>query len=221
MNAHRRTTGLTAALALSLALAGCGKAAGTGIEVHAVAVAKVHQADKDALVALPAVAHDLRGAESSEENAGLHDYRLEAVLPEGLFSIPEKGRTLWVRLPIVHGNRVPATVEGVSTGHLELGLGGQVQALNGREVQVELPVRRDKVFILPFGCVLSPRGLDSYAFVVEQGRVLKVPVRVLDMAGDEAVLVAGPFTNGQRVVTEGLDNLLDGDAVRVLGEVEP
>jgi hypothetical protein len=124
-----------------------------------------------------------------------------------------------VKLPTVHNNTVLARVERVASGKVELLLDRQVQELDGRQVQVTLPLDPAGLCLLPFGCLLAPMGTAPYVFVVEGGKARKVPAVALGLVGDDRVLVAAPIAPGQKVVVQGIDNLLDGDDVKVLAEV--
>lgn len=63
-------------------------------------------------------------------------------------------------------------------------------------------------------------GAGAYVWVGRDGRAARVPVRVVQRSGEKA-LVAGAFLPGDRAVSDGVQRLREGMALRFLGEPEP
>ena len=196
-------------------LAGC-KQAQPAREPHRVAVQAVSALGKPVTLDLPASAVKVGGLDAP---GSLRDYRLTVSLPAGVQASAAPGSLVKVRLPTVHHSATLARVERMSGGKVELLLSRQVQGLNGRQVQVNLPMDTAGLCLLPFGCMLAPMGVDPYVFMAEAGKARKVPALALSLMGDNRVLAAAPIAPGQKVVVQGLDNLLDGDDIKVLAEV--
>lgn len=146
------------------------------------------------------------------------DYRVTVEIPEGAQTTLSAGQTAAVTLPIIHHQEARGTVESTA-GALHLVLSNQVQELNGQQVQVLVPLRAQGLFRLPFQSVYSPRGVTKRVMVVRGKSVEAVEVKVIALAGESDVIVAGSLSNGESVVVDGLDNLLPADPVEPVVEV--
>jgi len=210
-----KTYVMTSLLCLGVMLAGC-KPAQPAREPHRVAVQAVSAPGPAVSVDLPAAVAQLGG---SDAPGSLRDYRLTLDLAAAAEPAVRPGGMVKVKLPTVHNSAALARVERVASGQVVLRLDRQVQELDGRQVQVTLPLKPAGLCLLPFGCLLAPMGIDPYAFVVEEGKARKVHAVALGLVGDDQVLAAAPIAPGQVVVVQGMDNLLDGDDVKVMAEV--
>jgi hypothetical protein len=56
----------------------------------------------------------------------------------------------------------------------------------------------------------------AFVWVVKDGRVDRMPVRIIQR-NTETVLVDAPIVSGDMVVTEGVQSVRDGGAVRIAG----
>jgi hypothetical protein len=197
-------------LALGIAAAACRPAPQPAAAAQAVAVARVSALKGPQDLLLPAQARET----AAPEPGGRKDYRIDVVLPAGVHPRLQDG--VWVRLPIVRHARVKAAVQGLRDGRLELLLPDQVQELNGRGVQVELRIEAQGLHSLDFEALCSPRGLGAKVFAVREGLARSVDVTLLDLKDDGSAVVAGALRDDESVAVRGLENLLDGDRVRVL-----
>ncbi|MBP7001772.1 efflux RND transporter periplasmic adaptor subunit [Amaricoccus sp.] len=63
-------------------------------------------------------------------------------------------------------------------------------------------------------------GDGAYVWVGRDARAVRIPVRVVQRGGETA-LVAGALAPGERVVTDGVQRLREGAALRFVGDPEP
>jgi multidrug efflux pump subunit AcrA (membrane-fusion protein) len=71
--------------------------------------------------------------------------------------------------------------------------------------------------LVPLSAVVDPVGGNPQVFLVKQGRVSQVPVKVLAVANEGVALSAegGRIAAGDQVVVAGHRSLTDGQAVRL------
>jgi RND family efflux transporter MFP subunit len=128
-------------------------------------------------------------------------HRAEAALDEETRTID-----LVVRVPepFRGGIRMDETADGFGDGSVEA-----PPLLIGQFVDVELEGAEGEHFVVPRRAV---RPGDE-VWVMEEGRIQIVPVRVIQHR-DEQAFVVGDLAAGQRVVTEGIDLATNGMEVR-------
>jgi|GEM_PF-2339606 hypothetical protein len=203
--------GLCAALCATLA--SCRPAAPAAAAPYPVAVQPAQAVSGAVIVPLEGRIPDATGPGAASQR---RDYRLSVALPAGARASVHRGQAVWVRLPVVRHARAQARVEAVAPGRVDLLLPGQVQALDGRVLQVELPLEPAGLVRLPFEAACSPRGLGVEVYVVRQGRAEAVSVEPLALDDGMGLLVAGGVSPGEAVIWQGQDRLLAGDRVQAL-----
>lgn len=164
----------------------------------------------------------LRGAGRTRGEAigETSDYRVTVSLPAGVKPDLGVGRSVRVLLPVLHHQETRASVESVGEKSVSLSLTGQIHELNGNVVRAEIPIQAKGIFRVPFEAIYSPRGMDKQVFVLRGDRVEAREVAIVAMATERELLVAGSLEPSDRIVTQGLDNLLSGDAVTVVKSEE-
>ena len=160
------------------------------------------------------------GQSGRDSVAGPSDYHVTVSIPRGADPALVKGNTVRVTLPILHHRETQASVETLERGRLELLLPKQVQELSGQEVRIEIPLKAAGIYRVPFTSIYSPRGATKQLFVLQGDHVETRDIEVVAMANASEILVAGRLSPGEQIVVQGMDNLLSGDAVRVLTSEE-
>lgn len=89
---------------------------------------------------------------------------------------------------------------------------GDLQA--GMTAEVTLEDQRSSALTVPVAAVVNPSGQSPTLYLVRQGRVHKVSVKVSSLIGDR-VAVEGPLQPGEKVIVSGHGDLLPGDGVQV------
>lgn len=146
-----------------------------------------------------------------------HSYRLGIELPKSVIPDIEINQSLAVSLPVVNRSKDKALVTSLHGRKIELLLSGQVQQLEGQVLTVEVPLRRDGLFLIPPQSIYAPRGLDPQAFIVKNNIAGCVPVGVIQVLENEMVLVSSNQLKNENVICRGLNNLVAGEKVTVIG----
>lgn len=152
--------------------------------------------------------------------AGEHGLEVEVQLPEGLARRLAPGTAVEVRA-VGTGWRLEGRVREVGVAR-----GGRpapaVIALPqaedwepGISVHVAATLAEEPALTVPLGAVVDPGTGQTRLFRIVNDRAEQVPVRVGRLIGDR-VMVQGELAAGERVVIAGHQQLLDGEAVRVL-----
>jgi multidrug efflux pump subunit AcrA (membrane-fusion protein) len=156
--------------------------------------------------------------------------RLEVrvLLPASLVGSLADGDALDVRVPQLEARRLPGRVTELSAiGERETGLFPVTVELAvmadfpmvrpGMQAEVLVDYADVEGLLVPLSAVVDPVGGNPQVYLVEQGRVSQVPVRVLAVANDRVALAAegGRIVAGDQVVVAGHRSLTDGQAVRL------
>lgn len=154
---------------------------------------------------------------SERSNRTERSYHLSLEFPEGVQPQISEGSTARVILPTIRNRETFARVLSISKNSIALLLANQVQQLDGQSLTVEIPLKPDDLFEIPFEAVYSPRGLKAEAFVLEPNSTVKlVPTKVLQVSNDGMVVVSSKQLKEAKVVIKGNDNLVSGDSVEVI-----
>lgn len=175
---------------------------------HRVGVVAVQAFDKTTVVGLVGRVLKLEGRTA--------EYQVTVPLPKGALADVTPGQRIPITLPIIRNQQTQGVVESLQLDKLILHLSQQVQELNGQNVRAEVPIKATGIFRLPFTAIYSPRGVTKQVFVVKQERAELMPVEVISLYNNHELLISAGLSATDRVVTQGLDNLLNGDAVEVV-----
>jgi multidrug efflux pump subunit AcrA (membrane-fusion protein) len=85
------------------------------------------------------------------------------------------------------------------------------------EIMIQTPV--EETLCVPLSSVVNPGGQSPEVFVVGQGQVRKVRVRVGEIVHGK-IAVSGPLQENDLVVAGGHMALLDGDTVEVVANAD-
>jgi len=152
--------------------------------------------------------------------AGEGGLEVEVSLPEGLARRLSPGAAVAVR-SVQSGERIEGRI-----GEIGLARDGRpapaIIALHetgdwepGISVHVALTHPEEPALTVPVGAIVDPGTGQTRLFVVRDSRAAAVPVTVGRLVGAR-VTVQGAIAAGDRVVIAGHQQLLDGEAVRVL-----
>jgi multidrug efflux system membrane fusion protein len=156
--------------------------------------------------------------------------RLEVrvLLPASLVGSLEPGDSLDVRVPQLDRRLLPGRVTELSAiGERDTGLFPVTVELAvladfpmvrpGMQAEVRVDYADVEGLLVPLSAVVDPVGGNPQVFLVKQGRVSQVPVKVLAVANEGVALSAegGRIAAGDQVVVAGHRSLTDGQAVRL------
>lgn len=142
-------------------------------------------------------------------------------VPEAAITRVREGLPTTVRLPLVDA-RVTGHVESIGDAAPERGglfpvlirLDSAPGVRAGMTAEVAMVTEGDVAMSVPVAAIVDPSGQHPHVFVVEQAKVVKVPVHLGTVDG-KRVTVTGRLAAGSQVVVAGHQYLLDGDAVAV------
>jgi RND family efflux transporter MFP subunit len=152
--------------------------------------------------------------------SGDDGFEVEIRLPEGLAGLLAEGDRVEVRA-VATGARAAGHVRelGVArTGRpapAVIALADDVDWEPGISVHVALDLDAPVALQVPLGAIVDPGTGRTRVFRVADGRAVMTPVTVGRLVG-ASVEVTGSLSAGDYVVVAGHQQLLDGDAVRVL-----
>jgi hypothetical protein len=178
---------------------------------HFAAVAPARPAGR--ALTVPVTAQVIDDTAAGVVPAGPRSYHLAVEVPEGAVPDLRIGDRVRVALPIIHQPKAEARVLAVDDKEVLLLLPGQIQQLRGLVLTAELPLKARRLFLVPLEAVYSPRGLTTQVFTLKDGRAALVAVKVLAARENGDLVVSSSGLDGQTVLTDGLDNLVNGDAV--------
>lgn len=151
----------------------------------------------------------------SESNGRL-SYRLSVKIPRGLIPAVKTGSFVGVTLPTIHQSLVNAQIVSLSSKEALLVLDNQVQRLEGQKLKVDLPVKSQGLFKIPFQSIVSSRGDSFEVYIVSaEMKVQSVQVSPIQVSSDGNVIVASEHLKNSSIVVQGTDNLLSGDSVQI------
>lgn len=152
--------------------------------------------------------------------AGEDGLELEVQMPEGLARSLAPGSAVEIRA-VGTGRRIQGRVRevGVARGGRPAPAVIALPATEGWEpgisVHAAITLAEDPGLTVPLGAVVDPGTGQTRLFRIVNDRAELVPVEVGRLVG-ERVVVRGELAAGERVVIAGHQQLLDGEAVRVL-----
>lgn len=157
----------------------------------------------------------------SYSGASIHSYALSVQIPRGVTVASSVGARVNVSLPVVRNRETKAEVLGIENEKVKLRLSNQVQQLEGQTLTVEIPLKNNGLFLLPSHAVYSPRGLNPQVFILTEDQTTRaMPVTILQASDDGRILIASPNLLNATVVVKGLENLIIGKPVQVIGNEE-
>lgn len=145
---------------------------------------------------------------------------VEIEVPEALMPELDTRVQIEVTFPFLQDRRTHGS--WVSIGRSALGRGslfpiivelaGFPGLVPGLSVELLIARKRKGAVRLPLSAVINPGGQQAHVFVAREGQAQKVPIDVLSIQGDGA-LVQGRFETDERVISHGHHRLLQGDHV--------
>lgn len=145
-----------------------------------------------------------------------HNYRLGIELPKSVIPDIQINQTLNVSLPVIHHSKDKAVITSFRGRKIELLLAGQVQQLEGQVLTIEIPLKKEGLFLVPPQSIYAPRGVDPHAFILKDNVADSVPVGVIQALENEMVLVSSNQLKNAKVICRGLNNLVVGEKVTVI-----
>lgn len=148
---------------------------------------------------------------------GTHDFIVKTVLPLSIVKETRIGDEIFISLPLVNSSLQLSKVSKISGNIVSLSLKNQIHDLSDQELEIQVPLHNASLYEIPFSSIYSPMGGDTFVFVVESNSAIKKPVDVVQVVGNDKILVLAQGLNSKdKIVSRGLDNLVEGD--RVLSE---
>lgn len=186
------------------------------LAAHPVSVAKAEPVSGAVHLTLTAEASDAAADDEAVPRPG-RAYRLSIQLPSGVTPDLSIGSFVTVTLPTVHHNTAPAKIKSISKTRIELVLENQTQLLDGQRLKVTLPLKSVHLYQIPFQAIYSPRGLTTEVFLLSPDqRAHRIPVVPVKLLPGGKVIVSSDRLDGASIIVQGTDNLISGDAVRVV-----
>lgn len=209
----RKLIFIFAATTLSLQLAESGALAND--KLHAVGISPATAVSTSQKLSFSVRAF---GVASSNESKSIRDYWVNVTLPDDVTPDIRVGDLVPVQLPVVRNRETRAKVVEFKNQIIRLLVSHQVQYLEGQTLTVSIPIQKTNLFFVPFQAIYSPRGGKTKVFVLDQDNKTKlVPVKVLQMMNEGTLIVSSPsLAAGVNIITHGLENLGDGEKVRVI-----
>ncbi|TGK05191.1 hypothetical protein EHQ53_16225 [Leptospira langatensis] len=137
------------------------------------------------------------------------------VPPEILSAVPLRSEVK-VKLPLTNSVPVSGIVLSKSENRLLVRFRFQGRSIDESGAEVLFPPYiKSKFFALPIGSVIGPEGKNPYVFKIQDGKAIKLKIEPQGIYENKA-LVSGPFQRGDEIAVEGMENLADGEDVRVL-----
>lgn len=152
--------------------------------------------------------------------AGEDGLEVEVQIPEGLARSLAPGAVVEIRA-VGTGRRIEGRVREVGVARdgrpapAVIALPAAEGWEPGISVHVAVTLAESPGLTVPLGAVVDPGTGQTRLFRVKNDRAEMVPVQVGRLVG-ERVIVQGELAAGERVVIAGHQQLLDGEAVRVL-----
>jgi RND family efflux transporter MFP subunit len=152
--------------------------------------------------------------------AGDDGLEVEVQLPEGLVRRLAPGASVEVRA-VGSGRRLEGRVREVGVARsgrpapAVIALPQSDEWEPGISVHVAVMLTEEPALTVPLAAVVDPGTGQTRLFRINDERAELVPVQVGRLVGDR-VIVRGELAAGERVVIAGHQQLLDGEAVRVL-----
>lgn len=157
--------------------------------------------------------------QTSSVRAGLRNFTIYISLPKNVTPKISTLEKLEIELPLLAGTTRLSTVITVGGQQIQLTLNNEIHDLAGQVARVRVPVSTHSIFEVPVAAIFSPMGHQSYVFSVKDEKVSQIEVDVLNSTEDGKLLLASSELNSSsRIVTRGLDNLIDGDLIQIGGD---
>lgn len=154
--------------------------------------------------------------------SGGEELEVQVEVPEAAVLALREDTRVEVSLPLLEDQRMAGKIVSIGDAAPERGglfpvlvrLEADDGARPGMTAALMVETRNRQVKRVPVAAVVDPSGERPGVFVVESGKVRRVPVRLGAVDGP-SVIVKGELSAGERVVVAGHQYLLDGDPVDV------
>lgn len=148
---------------------------------------------------------------------GTHDFIVKTVMPSTIVKDTKIGDEVLISLPLVNSSMQLSKVSKISGNIVSLSLKNQIHDLSDQELEIQVPLHNASLYEIPFSSIYSPMGGETFVFVVESNSAIKKSVDVVQVVGNDKILVLAEGLNSKdKIISRGLDNLVEGD--RVLSE---
>lgn len=154
---------------------------------------------------------------------GSAEVEVEVEVPESLVANVKEGDTLTINLPMIGVEALKGTVTQIGKG--ALGPGGLFPVVvtlpktegvrSGLTAEVRFPTGTYSGIGVPVQAVINPSGQAASVLKVEKNTVKRVAVSTYKLI-EQMVEIDGNLKEGDRVVTAGHQQLIDGETVEVL-----
>lgn len=200
---------------LVIIVASCGKKAPSLIaQAHRVEVASPTPVSKTLRLPMSGLIK-----QTSSARAGLRNFTIFINLPKNVTPKISALEKLEIELPLLAGATRRSEVISISGQQIQLALNNEIHDLAGQIARVRVPVSAQSIFEVSVAAIFSPMGHQSYVFSVKGDKVSQIEVDVLNSTEDGKLLLASSELNSSsRIVTRGLDNLIDGDLIQIGGD---
>lgn len=198
----------------SLSLYGCSKEQKNQRPKTLVETQSVKFVDENLSIKL--VGHILPNSQTSTAKS---IFTIQIPLPDGVSPALKIGEQIEVRLPFVNSKKAMAEISKIGP-QLEARLPHQIHDLTGHRLDVIVPIKKNRLAILPFQSIYSPRGTTTEIFVLKNGRVSLTKVTPIQLVSEKELLVVADLEKAALVVTAGFENLINNDEVEVVSKKE-
>lgn len=147
---------------------------------------------------------------------------IEIRVPESVLRGIRLGSVARVDFPLARIPAIDAPIRSITHGASGPGalfpvvvrLPTRLDLAPGLAAEVAVPIDRGDALLVPVEALVHSSPGHSSVLRLRDGRIDRVPVRVLDLEGGR-VRVEGPLADGDEIVVAGHAGLLEGDVVRV------
>ncbi|TGK01005.1 hypothetical protein EHO59_13890 [Leptospira semungkisensis] len=144
------------------------------------------------------------------------EFDLNVDVPPEILSAVALRSQVKVKLPLTNSAPVPGTILSKSENHLLVRFRFQGRSIDESGAEVLFPAYiKSRFFALPIKSIIGPEGKNPYVFKIHDGRAIKLKIEPQGIYENKA-LVSGPLQKGDEIAVEGMENLADGEVVRVL-----
>lgn len=142
-------------------------------------------------------------------------YQIDIVIPNGVIPDLSNGALLKVNKVYSRSTNLKAKVNQVTDSKIQAEVVSDLHDLRGHSLSFEIPVKSNSLFAVPISSVVSPRGTNSFVFEVNNGIATSIEVTPIQVYEQNNLIVSAKLNEKSNVVTEGLENLLSGDKVKI------
>lgn len=146
-----------------------------------------------------------------------HSYQLGVFLPQTVMPEIQLNQNLDITLPVIRKRQDKARITNITKQKLQLVISDQLQQLEGQVLTVQIPLKREGLYLIPPQAVYSSRGFNPQVFIIRDNRAATVPIEVIQVMDSGQVLISSSQLKNSKVICNGINNLVAGESVQVEG----